>query len=485
MKKHILKIGWIFIIFAAAFFACQQELFEKEGTEPALTVKEAQAWFESSQPEFLLLKSGNKEKKTKVAKPEWKGAFATKNDNFEIVETHIVTNGGFGFATESAYDQWKTTNNPGYMTSLTRLVVMKYKKSGEMVSFLMTIVGDKEYLETKQFKMWGNTYLTKEKDFSGLVLFHSPAGEFVNGWRFTNGKVTHTVNVNFENGFGVSLKSGNYNCSSYPVYGWFQDCTDYYTIGEVDGQVTSINYTGTSCGTPYMDFMGERIECTYVGGSSGGYNPPNNNNNIITPCTQVQNLANSSVFQSKMQDLNNKTTEIYEAAYIMRNGEYHYVQGSDYMFEMSLPINNMNPADGYLHSHPSGTLSIFSASDIKAIYDGWVTLGINNLETFTAGVVTASGTTYILKVENKTTFMNFASANLKYQNNFDAFEGWYLLYGITPENSEVTVETGFMQLINNQFNTGLKLFKGNVQNFSQWNLRDYQQGILINTNCNN
>jgi len=62
MKKHILKIGWIFIILAVVFFACQQELFEKEGTEPALTVKEAQAWFESSQPEFLLLKSGNKEK---------------------------------------------------------------------------------------------------------------------------------------------------------------------------------------------------------------------------------------------------------------------------------------------------------------------------------------------------------------------------------------------------------------------------------------
>ncbi len=281
MKKHILKIGWIFIILAAAFFACRQELFEKEGTEPALTVKEAQAWFESSQFEFLLLKSGNKEKKTKVAKPEWKGAFATRNDKVEIVETHIVTNGGFGFATESAYEHWKATNNPGYMTSLTRLVVMKYRKSGEMVSFLMTIVGDKEYLETKQFKMWGNTYLKKEKDFSGLVLFHSPAGEFVNGWRFTNGEVTHIVNVNFENGFGVSLKSGYYNCFTYSVYGWFQDCIEWWTIGEVDGQEVSRNYNYTSCGAEYMDFMGERIECTYVdgggsgGSSGGGYNPGN------------------------------------------------------------------------------------------------------------------------------------------------------------------------------------------------------------------
>jgi hypothetical protein len=192
----------------------------------------------------------------------------------EVVETHIVTNGGFGFATENAYDQWKATDNSGYITSLTRLVVMKYRKSGEMVSFLMTIVGDKEYLETKCFEMWDNTYLTKDKDFSGLALFHSTDGVFVNGWRYTNGKVTHTVDVNFEEGYGISLKSGYYNCSSYPVYGWFQNCTDYYTVGEVDGHVVSITYTGSSCGAPYMDYAGTSIQCTYVdNGSGGGYNP--------------------------------------------------------------------------------------------------------------------------------------------------------------------------------------------------------------------
>lgn len=474
MKKHILKIGWIFIILAVVFFACQQELFEKEGTEPALTVKEAQAWFESSQPEFLLLKSGNKEKKTKVAKPEWKGAFATKNDNFEIVETHIVTNGGFGFATESAYDQWKATNNPGYMTSLTRLVVMKYRKSGEMVSFLMTIVGDKEYLETKQFKMWGNTYLTKDKDFSGLVLFHSPAGEFVNGWRFTNGKVTHTVNVNFENGFGVSLKSGYYQCTTYNIYEIFADCTYLGISGEY-------GLLGCDQNITYI-YVGSVQQCTYVdsGGSSGGYNPPNNNNNIITPCTQVQNLANSSVFQSKMQDLKNKTTENYEAAYIMRNGEYHYVQGSDNMLEMSIPINYMNPSDGYLHSHPAGGFSIFSATDIKAIYDGWVKLGINNLETFTAGVVTASGTTYILKVENKTTFMNFASANLKDPGLFNMFE-LSMSAAIRPDNPEWLQEKGFLDAIQG---SGLTLHKGDINSFSQWSLRTLNSsGMPTNSNC--
>ena len=246
-----------------------------------LTVEEAQAWYETSQPEFILLKSGNSGKKTKVAMPEWKGAFAGKNDKVEVVETHIVTNGGFGFATESAYTQWKATDNTGYITSLTRLVVLKYRKTGEMVSFLMTIVGDKEYLETKHYEMWDNTYLTKDKNFSGLVLFHSTEGAFVNGWRYTNGKVTHTVNVNFDEGFGISLKSGYYDCTGYPVIGWFQDCTNYgYTVGEVDGNTIRITPQGTICSTPYMEFAGTIILCNYVddgsgtGGTGGTYGPP-------------------------------------------------------------------------------------------------------------------------------------------------------------------------------------------------------------------
>jgi hypothetical protein len=48
MKKHILRFGLIFVIFAAVFIACQQELFEKETHDSSLSVEDAQAWFEAS-----------------------------------------------------------------------------------------------------------------------------------------------------------------------------------------------------------------------------------------------------------------------------------------------------------------------------------------------------------------------------------------------------------------------------------------------------
>ncbi len=180
MNKYIIKSGFIYLTLALALIACEQELFESTG-QSSMDVEEAMAWFEGQQPEFLMLKSGNLESKAQKIKPNWKSAIKSKNKKVEIVETQILSTGGFGFATHEAYKEWKATENPGYLTSLTRLVVLKYKKTGEMVSFLMSLVGDKKYLEKENFKMKKNTYLKKEKDFNGLVLFHSLEGKFVNG----------------------------------------------------------------------------------------------------------------------------------------------------------------------------------------------------------------------------------------------------------------------------------------------------------------
>ncbi len=277
MKKLIIKTTLTVVTFTVVLIACKQDVFfnvdENKKTNKA-AVEEAITWFESNQPEFLVLKSGHKKKKTKVIKPLWRGAFVDENQITEVVETHIETNGSFGFATDSAFEKWEATGNAGYMTSVTRLIVKKDKKTNERVSFLMTIVGDKNYLEQNKFKMRGNTYMHKNDNFNGLVFYHNLMGKFVNGWRFTNGKPSHTIDIDFDRDLSIQLKSGGfYDCSEYPVYGWFQDCTDYYTVGEVGGQITSINYTGTSCGTPYMDYQGSCIECTYVpGGGSGGSN---------------------------------------------------------------------------------------------------------------------------------------------------------------------------------------------------------------------
>jgi len=219
MKNVFIRFGIAMVFLTALFIACEQEMFEKD--DDSLTVKDAKSWFGANQPEFLVLKSGDMSKNTKVIKPSWKGAYASKNRKVEVVETHIMANGAFGFATKDAFSEWLATDNLGYLTSLSRIVVMRYKETREIVSFIMTIVGDKEYLEKKDFKLWDNDYTMKDDDFSGLVLYHSLKGKFVNGWRYTNGEVTHKVNLDFDMDVKLRLKGSYLDCTTTLVYGWF------------------------------------------------------------------------------------------------------------------------------------------------------------------------------------------------------------------------------------------------------------------------
>ncbi len=314
MKNVFIKFGIAMIFLAAIFVACEQEMFDKD--DDSLSIDEAKSWFEANQPEFLVLKSGGMSKKTKVIKPSWKGAYASKNREVEVVETHIMANGAFGFATKDAFSEWLATENLGYLTSLSRIVVMRYKDTGEIVSFIMTIVGDKEYLEKKEFKLWDNDYTMKDDDFSGLVLYHSLKGKFVNGWRYTNGEVTHKVNIDFDMDIKLKLKGSYLDCTTTPVYGWFQDCTtNNWSV--TMGDVTEYN-SETTCDEPYQEMVGSQTQCVVVNtgdvdnssGSNGGYVPKIINDLDDYPCVNgiLATLSDGTKTDAKNMKINPNLT---------------------------------------------------------------------------------------------------------------------------------------------------------------------------------
>ncbi|NLD48311.1 MAG: hypothetical protein GX660_14145, partial [Clostridiaceae bacterium] len=65
----------------------------------------------------------------------------SSNENVWVVETQIKGEGRFGFATSENMKAWKSTGNRAFISSMSRLVVTKEKKSGEMHSFIMSIAG--------------------------------------------------------------------------------------------------------------------------------------------------------------------------------------------------------------------------------------------------------------------------------------------------------------------------------------------------------
>ena len=77
--------------------------------------------------------------------------------------------------------------------------------------------------------------MKKDKDFAGMVFFHTVTGEFVNGWQMKQGKVTGKLNWTFpEARVSIDISYGRSQettCEYHDVWVTWEQCTDYYTLG--------------------------------------------------------------------------------------------------------------------------------------------------------------------------------------------------------------------------------------------------------------
>lgn len=55
------------------------------------------------------------------------------------------------------------------------------------------VIASYKYLMKEDNQLSKNTYLEREANFDGTILFYHPDGRFVNGWRYDNGKITHRL----------------------------------------------------------------------------------------------------------------------------------------------------------------------------------------------------------------------------------------------------------------------------------------------------
>ncbi len=58
--------------------------------------------------------------------------------------------------------------------------------------------------------MQGESYLKRDKDLSGYVFYHSTEGEFVNGWKYKDGKVVAKVEIGEDAAPRINLKLMDY-----------------------------------------------------------------------------------------------------------------------------------------------------------------------------------------------------------------------------------------------------------------------------------
>ncbi len=117
---------------------------------------------------------------------------------------------------------------------------------------------------------------------------------------------------------------------------------------------------------------------------------------------------------------------------------------------------------------------------------------MNNPTTFTFGVVTGHGTTYLLMIENEQQFRAFGAAIFSGFSNQGTAEQdlstiFEMIYGINKNADATHNEVAFLNYLRAmQPTTGLSLYKGNISTFSTWD----KQGLnsnrteTITINCN-
>ena len=276
------KLLWLPFLLVAIVLACQDETAENAATglrtaEQKATIDKAKAIFDRKSPDFPVIQSRSVEgvEKGIVFEPVWGEAFVAKhNDGSTTVETHIHHSKPLVMVSNASFEAYMSTVDVRYLKYLSRVVVLMEEESIPQ-AFLMTIIGSKKYMESHDFQLWKVSYRNIPEDFSGMILYHTLSGVFVNGWYVEEGHKYSTCEPISEEDASLLSRSGS-NCYTQQVTTYYVDCQDYagynYSIYEDDLYLYTWAYS--TCGTPY-----QVVECYEVcdddtgdgSGSGGGY----------------------------------------------------------------------------------------------------------------------------------------------------------------------------------------------------------------------
>ncbi|MDE5429495.1 hypothetical protein [Elizabethkingia meningoseptica] len=195
-----------------------------------------------------------------------------------------------------------------------------------------------------------------------------------------------------------------------------------------------------------------------------------------TLCSKVSKIGRQEEAIALFKTLQGKTGEKKEYGYVLaKNGKVSAfpLEGEEGKASIDFSVNGK--IDGFIHSHYKGLLSIFSVADIFGMATLYKNGNIKDVNTFVIGVVTASGTQYMLIIDNLTKFDSFTkelfTGNTVEPNVLNAYQIAYeKIYGISTQNTVENNENLFVRYLASA-GTGLKLIKG-TPDMKKWSLLD-------------
>jgi len=327
MKKSI-RIISICSILAAFMFACYEWERDRPDDEnpDLLKVKEAKAWFESTQSAVMLfgqkdsassLKSGRPGKRIKN-QTYWNFAKEKHNSLFSVVEVPVYSNVST-YIIHGGSPPKDLEDFPG----ITRLVIRKNLQTGVTDAFVLTFTGDSAYVSQPDFKkkLFKNRFVKRKSDFNGTEVISSLEGDFIAGYIIENGKRVARFGMPDQESFSprIGIKS-TYICGQEEIwlYYWKQvECTG--EPDEVPEDIELSGYTNTTiCSIKIWYPVYVPIYCEYneptepcyddctcygINCGSGNNNNGGNNNTPLTGYSSLNNVITTLLNQLKTKKI--------------------------------------------------------------------------------------------------------------------------------------------------------------------------------------
>ena len=273
MKKCFFQIFMLVALFFLIIFSCRQDfenqINQNQINQNSSAIEDAKLWYENNVPTKLTLKSAKLNQGKLDLTPAWEYAFAERHKCFTAVQVPLGMKGGINVVLPENKQAYLQTKDPRYLQSLTYLVIANKEK--KRIGFSMTIVPDKSYLNTNNYNGVLSTYKKWQKNFSGYILYHSLTGDFINGWRFLDGKAIKSLNkksYSHQESYDCqTVQSSSIDCYTLYTEILSRNCMEmfYYTA------TTPVTYNGVSCGSYYVDYVDEFEVCNYSFDDSTGY----------------------------------------------------------------------------------------------------------------------------------------------------------------------------------------------------------------------
>lgn len=255
------KMFFFLLIFIGFVFACvknETNLNSPTKGRDLARIMDAKEWLNNNLPPDT--------KSESEWKSLWEYAFTDESNSSETVEIPLSFLNELVNVMPECKIKFIETGEYKYIQNITRLIVEKSPETGLIRGFFMSIVPSLKYLEKTNFKPFNNSYLEKDFQFDGCIIFRDIEGTLVNGWTYSDGKIISLMKP--ANTVSPATKSTEYCQTTFTVtyIMWTysnNDNVDYSDFVWSESTSCWISYDYASFDDP-LNSGG-----TYLGGPSG------------------------------------------------------------------------------------------------------------------------------------------------------------------------------------------------------------------------